>query len=213
MRQAPERIPALDELRESLREAARRELAAAVPLRRRRRRRRVGGLLAAGVLVAAGAAGAAQLISTGEPVRDARQGMVAGYRPGPGASQLPLVARDPRGGPSWGVRVYTARNGDRCVVAGVVNGAALGKISGGRFHAYPADFAGSCGHPGQAFGDSHLDRGRTLVYGIARPGARRVTIAEGGGRPHAVPTGRGGAFLAVYRGEVLPGELKIDYSG
>ena len=165
------------------------------------------------MLVAAGAAGAAQLISTGEPVRDARQGIVAGYRPGPGPSQLPLVARDPGGGPSWGVRVYTARNGDRCVVAGVVNGAALGKMSGGRFHPYPEDFAGSCGHPGQPFGNAQRDRGRTLVYGIARPGARRVTIAVGDGRPNAVPTGRGGAFLAVYRGEVLGSDLTIDYGG
>jgi len=214
MSQAPEqRLPALDELRERLRAAAHRELAAAVPRRRRRRRRRVAGLLAAGVLVAAGAAGAAQLISTGEPVRDAREGILAGFRPGPGPSQLPLIARDPGGGPAWGVRVYTARNGDRCVVAGVVNGAALGQMSDGRFHPYPEGYAGACGHPGRPFGNAQLDRGRTLVYGIARPAARRVTIAVGGGRPNPVPTGRGGAFLAVYRGEVLAGDLKIDYSG
>jgi hypothetical protein len=161
--------------------------------------------------VAAGAAGAAQLISTGEPVKDSRQGIAAGLRPRPGLSQLPLIARDPAGGPPWGVRVYTARNGARCVIAGAVNGAALGKVSGGRFHPYPADFTGSCAHPGQAFGDRVSDRGRTLVFGIARPGARRVTITVGRGRPNAVPTGRHGAFLAVYRGEVLGSDLKIDY--
>jgi hypothetical protein len=173
----------------------------------------VGGLLTASVLVAAGAAGAAQLISTGEPVHDSRQGIAAGLRPGPGMAQLPLVARDPGGGPAWGVRVYTARDGDRCVIAGAVNGAALGKMSGGRFHPYPADFPGSCGHPGHAFGDRLSDRGRTLVFGIARPGARRVTITVGAGRPSRVPTGRGGAFLAVYRGEVRGSDLKIDYGG
>lgn len=210
MSHTPERIPALDELREGLREAARRDVAAAAP-RRRRRRRRVGGLLAVGALVAAGAAGAAQLISTGEPVKDSRQGIATGLRPGPGPSQLPLIARDPAGGPPWGVRVYTARNGDHCVVAGAVNGAALGKMSGGRFHPYPAGFPGSCDQPGRAFGDRLSDRGRTLVFGIARPGARQVTITVGGARPNAVPTGRGGAFLAVYRGEVLGSDLKIDY--
>jgi hypothetical protein len=210
--QAPERIAALDELREGLREAARRDVAAAAPRRRRRRQRRAGGLLAAGVLVAAGAAGAAQLISTGRPVRDVRQGIVAGYRPAPGMSQLPLIARDPGGGAAWGVRVYSARNGDRCVVAGVVNGAALGEMSGGRFHPYPTDRLGSCNHPGHPFAALHRDRGRTLVFGIAHPGARRVSIAVGGGKPHAAPTGRGGAFLAVYRGEIQDNKLKIDYA-
>ena len=31
------------------------------------------------------------------------------------------------------------------------------------------------------------------------------------GKPNRVPAGRGGAFLAVYRGEVRGSDLKIDY--
>jgi hypothetical protein len=202
------RIPALDELRERLREAAHRELTGAP--RRRRRRRRAGGLLAAVLLVAAGAAGAADLIATGEPVKDPRAGMSAGYRPGPGLLQLSVIARDPAGGPGWGVRVYTARNHQRCVLAGVVNGADLGRMSGGRFHPYQRGFAGACGRPGRPFGTLQYTGGRTLVFGIARPGAQRVTIAVSGAA-HSARTGRGGAFLAVYRGEVASDALQISY--
>jgi hypothetical protein len=204
----PEGIPALGELRESLRAAARRDVEA--PTVRRRHRRRAGGLLAAGALVAAGAAGAAELILTGEPVKDTRRGIVAGYRPGPGREQLSVVARDPDGGPAWGVKVFISRNHRRCAIAGVVNGVALGTLSGGRFHPYPADLAGTCARTGRPFGAVQRVGDRTLVFGLARPGVRRVTIAVGG-RQHPAQTGRGDAFLAVYRGEVASDELNIDY--
>ena len=62
-------MSALDELRESLREAARRDVEAD-RVRNRRRRRRATGFVALALLGGAAAAGAADLISVGEPVRE-----------------------------------------------------------------------------------------------------------------------------------------------
>lgn len=202
-----DRIPALDALRESLRAAAAREIEAAAPRRRRRRRRRATGLLAVGVLVAAGAAGAAELIATGTPVRDDRA-VAAGYRPGAALPQISVVARD--GKAAWAVRVYTARNGQRCVLAGRLNGVSLGVVRGGTFHPYPAGLTGSCNRVGRPFGSTQYIAGQTLVFGAAKPGARRVTVSVDGKRRSA-PTGRLGGFLLVYRGPIANDELKIDY--
>jgi hypothetical protein len=178
-------------------------------MRHQRRRRRATGLLALGLLAAAGAAGAAELIATGEPVRDTRT-IASGYRPGPGLAQLSVVARDPEGGTAWGVRIYTAANRQRCVVAGQLNGISLGRVVGGTFRPYARDFAGSCDRPGRAFGATQYIAGRTLVFGLAAPGARRVVVTVDG-RPQPARTGRGGAFLVVYRGAVTSDELKLDY--
>jgi hypothetical protein len=203
---APDRMPALDELRESLRAAAGRDIAAAAPRRRRRRRRRATGLLAIGLLGAAGAAGAAELIATGEPVRDDHA--IAGYRPAAGLSQISVVARDGR--TAWAVRVYTARNGQRCVLAGRLNGVALGVVRDGAFHPYPRGLTGSCDRVGRPFGTTQYLAGETLVFGVAKPGARRVTVTVDG-KPKTVATGRLGGFLLVYKGAIADDELKIDY--
>jgi hypothetical protein len=203
---APDRIPALDELRESLRAAAAREIADAAPRRRRRRRRRVTGLLAVGLLGAAGAAGAAQLIATGKPVRDHHT--IAGYQPAGGLPQISVVARDGR--TAWAVRVFRSGNGQHCALAGRLNGVALGVMRGGTFHPYAPDHQGSCNRPGRPFGSTEYIDGRTLVFGIARPGAKRVTVTVDG-RARTAPTGRGGGFLLVYRGPIANDELKILY--
>jgi hypothetical protein len=203
----PERIPALDELRESLRAAAARDIAATAPRRRRRRRRRAGGLLAVGVLAVAGAAGAAELIATGTPVRD-DGAFTMGYRPGPGLSQLSVVARD--GKTAWGVRVFRSRNGQRCAIAGRLNGVSLGVMRDGRFHPYTSDFHGTCNRPGRPFGEPQYMAGQTLVFGVASPGAKRVTVTVDG-RRRSAPTGRGGGFLLVYQGAIANDALKIDY--
>jgi hypothetical protein len=205
---APERIPALDELRESLRAAAARDIAAAAPeRRRRRRRRRVTGLLAVGALAAAGAAGAAELIATGSPVRDDRA-FTAGYRPGAGLPQISVVAR--RGGTAWAVRVFRSRNGQRCAIAGQLNGVSLGVMRGGTFHPYEPGFHGTCNRPGRPFGEPQYIGGDTLVFGVAARGARRVTVTVDG-KPRTASTGRGGGFLLVYRGPIANDALKIDY--
>jgi hypothetical protein len=202
-----DRIAALDELRESLRAAAAREVEAAAPRRRRRRRRRrTAGLLAVGALAAAGAAGAAELIATGKPVRDERAH--AGYRPGPSLPQISVVARDGR--TAWAVRVFRSRNGQDCAIAGQLNGVALGIVRDGTFHPYARDYHGTCNQPGRPFGTPQYIGGRTLVFGIARPGSRRVTVTVDG-KPRPAPVGRGGAFLLVYRGPIANDALKIDY--
>src|SRR4051812_7927141 len=98
-------------------EAARREAGQSRP-RRRRRRRRATGLLVAALLGGAAVAGAADLISTGDPVPD-RTSRGERYRSGHAAGfDLVAKARDPAGQTAWGVGIYTAGNGDACAIAG-----------------------------------------------------------------------------------------------
>jgi hypothetical protein len=202
----PERIPALDELRESLREAARRDVEAAAPRRRRRRRRRATGALAAVLLGAAAAAGAAELISAGEPVRDDRA-QTAAYRPS-GRVQIAVQARDRD--VVWGAGVYTARNGQRCVLAGEVRGGVeLGVVRDGVFHRFDAGRSGACAAPGHGVGQLEPHGDRTLIFGLAKPGGH-VTVTVDGER-RSPKLGLGGAFLLVYAGQVPSSDVRIDY--
>jgi hypothetical protein len=206
--------PARDLLRERLLEAARREEAqtARPARRRRRRRRRTIGLGVAALLGAAVAAGAADLISTGEPVRDASHSG-SQYEPAPaGAPVLVAKARDPDRNSTWGVGIYTGANGQTCAIAGQVRGVTLGRIENGRFRAYTSDSNGACGdlrrHP--IFLDRLLVGGahpRTIIYGRARASERTV-VAESEGRPHSAPTARGGAFVFVFAGHHSLAELR-----
>jgi hypothetical protein len=197
-------IPALGALRENLRAAAARETA---PAPRRRRVRR-GGLIAvvAGLSVAGAATGAA-LLSTGSPVEEL-PGKGAQYA-APGGTRLSpvLIAEDPTEGElAWGVGVYTARNGDECVLGGRVRGQAIGVLEGGSFRPYASDYAGSCGdfdhHTATV---SEIKTGgehpRTLIYGRARPDVRSVTLTLDG-RPHRTVPGHSGAFLFLFEGDV-----------
>ena len=206
-------IPALGALRESLRAAAARETAPAPRTRRARR----GGLIAvvAGLGIAGAATGAA-LLSTGDPVEEL-PGKGAQYA-APGGSRLApvLVAEDPADGAlAWGVAVYTARNGDACVLAGRVRGQALGALEGGVFRPYTPGFAGSCARfPANVATTSTLHTGgeepRTLVYGRVRPDVRRVVLTVDG-QPHATVPGHKGEWLFLFEGDVQ-GEA-LDYEG
>jgi hypothetical protein len=106
--------------------------------------------------------------------------------------------------------VYTARNRQRCVIAGRLNGVSLGVVRGGTFHPYPRGFAGSCDRVGRPFGTTQYIAGQTLVFGVAKPGTRRVTVTVDG-KPKPAPTGRLGGFLLVYRGPIADDQLKIRY--
>jgi hypothetical protein len=195
-------LPALAELRESLREAARRDVAARGP---RRRRRRGLAVLAVVLLGGTAVAGAADLISSGEPLRDERA-VPQRYHPST-ALQLSVKAKDQP--LDWGVGVYTSRNGDECALAGRLRGVTLGELRGGVFRPYPAGRPGACGRtdtPTGAFADLIRRDGRTLAYGRARPGARSVIITVDG-RPHKARTGAGGAFVLVFKGSVTPSSL------
>jgi hypothetical protein len=189
-------MTAMNELRERLREAARRDIEAE-RARTRRRRRRATGFLALALLGGAAAAGAADLISIGEPVRDTRREQ-ADYRPAnPNALQLAVTA--PSGGKvPFGVGIYDAKNGQRCAVAGQVRGNTLGRVEGGTFRPFEIGHVlGACSGAQQPSWTSADVAGRTLVFGRAKPGAR-VVHARVGRESRAAPTGRGGAFLFVY---------------
>jgi hypothetical protein len=185
-------VSALDELREGLREAARRDVEAG-RVRNRRRHRRATGFVVLALLGGAAAAGAADLISVGEPVREPAR--TPAYRP-EGATDLQIALKAPSGGAlPYGVVTYTARNGDRCALAGVIRGAQLGTMDGARFRPFPSDRTGACRAGSKPFHEPIELGGRTLLYGRAKPSTRFVRV-EGTDRKVAV--GPGGAFLFVF---------------
>lgn len=196
----PDELPPLAELRESLREAARRDVAARRPARRRRR---ATALLATLLLGGAAAAGAADLISAGGPVSGEHEAQVPPeYHPST-RLQLAVKARDTP--LDWGVGVYTSTDGKQCAVVGRVRGVQLGVLDKGVFHAFPPDRAGACGIEDKGSGTVVVDvarpEGRTLVFGRTRPGARSITFRIDG-RDYPARTGLGGAFVLVFRGEL-----------
>jgi hypothetical protein len=192
-------VSALDELREGLREAARRDVEAG-RVRNRRRHRRATGFVVLALLGGAAAAGAADLISIGEPVREPARSPA--YRP-EGATDLQIALTARSGGElPYGVVTYTARNGDRCALAGVIRGAQLGRMNGTEFRPFASDQTGSCRSGTRLFHDFAVLGDRTLIYGRAAPSTRFVR-AEGTAR--RVPVGAGGAFLFVFDEQPKPG--------
>jgi hypothetical protein len=207
---------ARDELREQLLQAARRDdarQAAASPARRRRSRRSLG-IVVALAFGAAAAAGAADLISTGDPLPDSSYSG-APYQPSrTGAPALDAKAPDPAGGHGWGVGTYTADNGESCAIAGQVRGLEIGEVgSDGKFHPYERGSTGSCGDFKDLnlfYGVRHYN-GVTIVFGRTSEPNRFVTARNDGKTIRATP-GRGGAFLWVFKGNLLPGDVPVELS-
>jgi hypothetical protein len=204
------RRSASDQLLDQLMEAARRDEALARPPRRRRRRRRTIGVLVAVVLGGAAAAGAADLISTGEPVPD-RTVRGPRYDPaGRGGPELAAKASDPTGAAPWGVGIYTSGAGQACAVAGQVRGTQLGQIRDGTFHPFERGTSGACGDLSrlELLSDRLFIRGaqpRTILYGrTSRP--EREVVVDVDGEPRSARPGRGGAFVFVFAGNLGPGE-------
>jgi hypothetical protein len=191
-------LPPLDELRENLRDAARREMEPRA--RRSRRRRNVAVAVAIAVLGAAAVAGAAELISTGDPVPDEperRQEHRPSDRPA-----IAVTAPDEAAGLSWGVAVYEGRGGEACALAGQVRGSALGVVRDGVFRPYASGTVGACGDLESIpyFNDVRsfdVAGGRSLVFGRAREGTERMELRHEGRRYEAA-VGEGGAFLFVF---------------
>jgi hypothetical protein len=78
----------------------------------------------------------------------------------------------------------------------------LGELIDGEFRAYAPGRTGVCSNPNATTGvswDQVKREGRTVFYGIAEGGARRVTAVVDGKRQAAL-TGAGGAFLLVFKG-------------
>jgi len=201
-------LPALAELRESLREAAARDIAARKP---RRWRRRGLAIFAAVLVSGAAAAGAADLISSGSPVDD-HQVPDKRYDP-TGQSQLAVkAADDPL---PWGVKIYTSKTGETCALAGRVRGSAeLGLLDAkGTFHPYRAGHSGACGSTTTKQGgyiSGTTREGRTVFYGRVRADASSVTMVTSDGDSRTAEVGPGGAFLFVYRGTVTPSSWTVN---
>ena len=209
-----ERRAASEQLLDQLMEAARRDEALAQPPRRaRRRRRRALGLLAAIVLGGAAAAGAADLISSGEPVPDRT---LRGPRYDPaakGSPDLAAKAGDAKGVGPWGVGIYTSAAGKDCAVAGQVRGVELGVIRNGTFHAYERGTSGACADLSRVglFSDRLTIPGanpRTIIFGRTSHPKRMVSVTVDGETRSTRPA-RGGAFLFVYAGKLAPSETDV----
>jgi hypothetical protein len=204
------RRTASEQLLDQLMEAARRDEALHGPPRRARRRRRALGLLAAVLLGGAAAAGAAELISTGEPVRD-RSASSPRYEPPAGRGpELVTKAPDSAGGAAWGVAVYTSGSGEDCALAGQVRGVELGVIRAGRFHPYARGTTGTCADLSRVrvMHDRLTITGaapRTVVFGrTSKP--ERTVVVDVDGRTYSARPARGGAFVFVFDGKLATNE-------
>jgi hypothetical protein len=199
-------LPPLDELRENLRDAARRDTEPQG--RRPRRRRNVAVAVAIAVLGAAAVAGAAELISTGDPVPD-QPDRDERYRPRDGSPPR-IAVTAPDAGLSWGVAVYTGRGGDACALAGQVRGSTLGVVRDGVFRPYARDTAGACGDLEAIpyFNDVRRLGERTLVFGRAGDGVERMELRHQGQRFEA-EVGEGGAFLFVFDETLEQGAFEL----
>jgi hypothetical protein len=123
------------------------------PRRRSRGRRHLRGLLIlipALLVLAAGALALGGVIEIGRPASREFSASRAGYGPlTPGTSRLlPISAPDPRGGPAWGMRVFSTRRGVGCIQVGRLVDGRLGALGqdgafkdDGRFHEIPAGSA------------------------------------------------------------------------
>lgn len=208
-------IPQMDEFRETLRLAARRDLAAFPPPepQKPRRRRRVVALGVVGLAVAASGAGAAALIGVGEPVPDQTE-RDAKFRPSSTTPAVDVRAGDPDFRLPWAVGVYSTRDGIKCALAGQARGNLLGRIEQGVFRPYENKTAGACHRIGAsgAFSDVRFFDGppaRTLIYGRTRSNVTEVRLARTGVRASA-RVGSAGSFLFVLDGHLEGGfELRL----
>lgn len=207
-------LPALDALREELHTAAQREIAS--PAQRRRRRPHRRALIAAlAALVVAGGATAAQLISSGSPVKDVA-GKPSRYEPRSSRAAIPdATAPDPARKLPWGVLVYTSASGQPCAIAAQVRaGTEPGLVEKGVFHPNAPNTSGACGKRGlrHPFVDVRYITSapaRTIIYGRARPGKRLVEFRGPGGRDYSAHLGRRGGFLFVFAGRFELGPYRL----
>ena len=196
-------LPALAELRESLREAAARDVAARKP---RRWRRRGIAIFAAVLVSGAAAAGAADLISTGEPVNDEH---AAGSRySSNGQLQIAVKAADKP--LPWGVQPYTSAEGQACALVGRIRaGVELGLLDDkGIFHRYTKGRSGACGSVEKGFMAGLRRNGKTAIFGrFGQAGAKIHVVVDG--KTYTTSAGRDGAFIFLFKGSVLPSDVSF----
>jgi len=201
--------PALDDLRDQLRNAAAHdnEVERRVAQRVRRLRRRQWLLVALGALVSFGG------VAVAERALDRRG---ADHRPdelppevAPAADPGVVASSatpDPGGGPPWAVRVFTNRAGLDCVAVGRLVGGEIGIFDNTRtFRALPTKISGTC----ERLATSGLLAAaqynpaapqRTIVYGMSRD--RRPVRVRIAGVTRTVSPGGLGTFIDVREGVV-----------
>jgi hypothetical protein len=198
--------PAIDDLRDQLREATARDIEierrVAERVRGARWRRWLFATVAA-IVSFAGVAVAQRAFEREGPVR------LTDRLPSPTAAPDPgLVATsatpDPTGGPQWALRVFTNPTGLDCVAVGRISGGVLGTYDASRtFRALPPRVSGACErvvHSGLLVAVQRRSRPqpRTIVFGLARDGRPvRITIA---GRTRIARPGGFGSFIDVRLG-------------
>jgi hypothetical protein len=182
-------------------------------LRRRRARRMAGpvAVVVLGVVSVAGARGV--LLERGAPVPVERS-------PGtPVAATLePVRAADPHGGPPWGIRVATLRDGRTCTTVGRVHDDTFGALRGRELHPLPLVALDQCvalgrrdvaalwsQYPGE---NVDLRSARTVVHGLAGGDVSEVIVRRGAGERRVEISPRR-AFVAAFDGLHEPERLPI----
>lgn len=112
-------------------------------------------------------------------------------------------ASDPGGGAPWGLRSYTSRTGQTCLVAGRVVGGRIGVLTAGRFKPYGSNVPGSCARPGQHLFMAMLGYGaaagsRSVLFGQADRQVKSLRLVSDGGS-QAVSIADDGLFIVVRR--------------
>jgi hypothetical protein len=198
--------PALDDLRDQLRNAAARdnEVEQRVAQRVRRGRRRHWLLLALAALVSFGGVAVAQRALDRRGADHRADKVPADAAP---AAERGVVAAgatpDPAGGLPWVMRVFTNRAGQECATIGRLRNGVIGTLDMSRtFRALPNRVAGAC----ESLATSgllvavHYDAAppRTVVYGLARD--RRPVQVTIEGATRTVAAGALGTFIDVREG-------------
>ncbi len=224
-----ERPRVLDALGSELERAARANLAASGRLRLAPRRLSFAVLVLLGLaLLAAAAAAAALLIAQGAPLPAPHaQDLQSSGVPLPGSARLAgLDAPDPNPeAPPWDIRLSRTAAGETCTAVGEIVAGHLGIVGLDHvFRALPLGGVDACGIASphgpllagaRVFVGATPAQARTVVNGVAGPGARSVT-ALGPGGPRTLRLGPDGSFITVYRGyveEVRPSIVVVDRSG
>lgn len=162
-------------------------------------------------LLIVGGAGAAVLLSVGEPVKTRTD---APPHSAPGAApQIAVTAADPDGIVPWAARIYSTSDDSECVVAGRLKGGQLGQLDGRRFHPLPSGAYGACGRltPRRFFftaGPAPGEPSRSLVYGRAGTAVKALSVRTPHGEQR-VPLGAGGAFLLVFAGSLDSKDVQL----
>ncbi|HEX8103883.1 MAG TPA: hypothetical protein VF533_14800 [Solirubrobacteraceae bacterium] len=176
--------------------------------------------IAAAVLAAtlAGVAAASALTGTAsqsEPPPAAEQ-----FVPRDGTTRVTPGAADPDGGPRWGVRTYTSREGQSCVEVGrVTPGGRYGRLeANGEVAELPSAPSGVCGDldvdPVILAINTRAARGglpaRTVLYGQAAPDVEAMTAGAPGRAAAPVALTGERTFVVVAEGIHEASEFPVD---